>query len=572
MKTLKILSYAVNGSGLGHLTRLLALNRWLERLVLASGVTPQQCFLTTSEADTLVWQQGFASFKLPSKTAIKAGRIPIEEYLRMARQWVLGAINLWQPDVLIVDTFPNGSFHELVSGLEGIRQRVFVHRELKDSFANHQSFQAMLPLYHQILVPHMRDEGTPQVPPSLHARMTFTGPMLLREPYELLARPDARAQLGIASDAFAIYLSAGGGGDETAEGTLFDLLEALESDPSIHVVVGAGPLYRGRVKRGPRLTWLTGYDTGALLKGMDLAISASGYNSFTELLSAGVPTVFYAQDKVADVQEERVARAVRAGAACCIPHPIPKPALMDVLTRLRAPAEREALSKAAQAFIPSNGARLAAARILSAVLPAENVEEALELVTPSLLSSLHARGLSLDEGLKAARLLGAASTRSERRLQRLLVEDTLAAQPLPSAPTSVSASSAPLQAALQRRFPDQLDGEALSETVLLWLTRWKDVGQVQLASTLLELFLRRSRLQHLAELPEDLHHTALQLIQALVAFSDPKAASLALQALPRASDGIEVLAPAVAHLEAGRAAGKSLYLLLAEIGGSHALR
>ena len=93
-RRLKVLNYAVNGSGLGHVTRLVAINRWIDRLARACAVEPEIYFLTTSEADTLVWRNGFASFKIPSKTSVKDSRIPIESYLRTARQWVWNALNL----------------------------------------------------------------------------------------------------------------------------------------------------------------------------------------------------------------------------------------------------------------------------------------------------------------------------------------------------------------------------------------------------------------------------------------------------------------------------------------------
>ena len=50
-KSLCLVSYAVNGSGLGHLSRLIAINRWLRRYAAVAGVRTQHYFLTTSEAE-----------------------------------------------------------------------------------------------------------------------------------------------------------------------------------------------------------------------------------------------------------------------------------------------------------------------------------------------------------------------------------------------------------------------------------------------------------------------------------------------------------------------------------------
>ena len=47
-RSLSIVSYAVNGSGLGHVARQVAIHRWLRRYASFAGVATQHWFLTTS--------------------------------------------------------------------------------------------------------------------------------------------------------------------------------------------------------------------------------------------------------------------------------------------------------------------------------------------------------------------------------------------------------------------------------------------------------------------------------------------------------------------------------------------
>ena len=78
---LRIVCYAINGAGVGHLTRLVAIARWLRRYTTALGEPAEIWFLTSSEATKLLFDEGFAAFKLPSKTAIGSAGIDKLTYL-----------------------------------------------------------------------------------------------------------------------------------------------------------------------------------------------------------------------------------------------------------------------------------------------------------------------------------------------------------------------------------------------------------------------------------------------------------------------------------------------------------
>jgi predicted glycosyltransferase len=125
-KRIRVVNYAVNGRGVGHLTRLVAISRWLRRYAAYCGVRCEIYFLTSSEADGLLFREGFASFKLPSKTLVKETGIDKRTYLALAKQWVWHSLGLLRPDLLVVDTFPRGSFGELLSALDLAKQRAFI--------------------------------------------------------------------------------------------------------------------------------------------------------------------------------------------------------------------------------------------------------------------------------------------------------------------------------------------------------------------------------------------------------------------------------------------------------------
>ena len=190
-------------------------------------------------------------------------------------------------DVLIVDTFPAGGFFELVAALEMARTGAGAASG-QGAVAEEEAYQALLPLYNLQVDPD--DRGC--------------GPIVIREREELLPKATARAALGIPDGQRAVYVSLGGGGDPAAPNLLPRAVTMLRA-AGWHVVVGAGPLYAGRELRGEGITWLDRYVPVELFAGVDAAVSAGGYNSFHELMFAGVPTVFLPQPRIADDQAER---------------------------------------------------------------------------------------------------------------------------------------------------------------------------------------------------------------------------------------------------------------------------
>jgi len=374
VKTLRVVSYAINGRGVGHLVRQLAILRWVRRYGALLGINTECWVLTTSEADTLARREGIPAFKLPSKAMVRDAGIEPTRHLGVARQWVMNAIAGLAPDILVVDTFPGGSFGELLPVLETVPTRVLVARAVKDDITHDPAYAALLPLYQRTIIPDERG----------------VGPILLREREELLDRETARRTLGLGSgfgDRRAVYITLGGGGDEMAPRVLPELTDRLVAR-GWHVVVGAGPLYLGPERRGPNITWMDRYVPLELLAGVDAAVSAGGYNSVTELMFAGVPTVFLPQPRIADDQEGRAKAAADAGAGRLAT------SLDEIPDLLEAPGD----PAIARALVPHNGARAAAAQVLGTVLPAGDLAFAQSLVTPELwarVQRLNGAGIEL---------------------------------------------------------------------------------------------------------------------------------------------------------------------------------
>ncbi|MDJ0835706.1 MAG: hypothetical protein QNK37_04270 [Acidobacteriota bacterium] len=304
------LFYAVNGVGLGHLSRLLAIAREMRDLLDALAVPTDLRFLTTSDAAYIAGD--FPVYKIPSKTAA-AGTAAAETFIADSRFFVSNLVASLRPDLLVLDTIPEGSFNEFLMIRDFARKTVFVDRHRDPKIRNGKLQKNMLALYDRILVPDDPDEARYPLPEALAERRFFTGRIHGFRPRTAFSREKAREQLGVPDGSVLIYVSAGGGGDEAAEHQLDILTETLAEDPSHFLLVGYGPLYSGKVRYGANIANYHGAAVSRFFPALDLAVSAAGYNTYQELITARVPTLFYAQTKGMDRQEERIDRGVSAG-------------------------------------------------------------------------------------------------------------------------------------------------------------------------------------------------------------------------------------------------------------------
>ena len=366
-KPLRIVNYAVNGVGTGHVTRLIAISRWLRRHSEGLGVESEIYFLTSSEAGALLFAERFPAFKLPSRTVVAEAGVDETRFLAMARPWVCETLRALDPDLLVVDTFPQGYFEELGPFLTTCPKTAFIYRPLKESHASLPEFQNALSRYNLILVPEYEQHAPLPVPPVVRDRVRYTGPVMVRERSEIMGREDARKILGIADDLLTVYISAGGGGDRNAEHLIQTCYEALGGIQEFHLVIGAGPLYRGRCIYGGRVSWLTNGSAVEFVNAFDMAVSAAGYNTFNELMHFGVPVVFLPQEKWADDQKARAERAARAGAAIVLD--ANGATLRQTIERFRDPAQRLSASRSARNLVPRNHASEAASALLGLLIP-----------------------------------------------------------------------------------------------------------------------------------------------------------------------------------------------------------
>jgi hypothetical protein len=206
--------------------------------------------------------------------------------------------------------------------------------------------------------------------------------------------------MGIPEDARCILVSGGGGGDDGVERLLSGMRELVREEPNTWMVFAAGPLYRGRRSGDPRTVWWTTPDLYEFMPAFDAAVCAGGFNTVHELMQHGIPTVFVAQDKIADDQDGRIERLVDRGAA--LRARLDDGSLRVALGELADPAASARLSAAAKDVAATDGARRAAAEVLDVVLPVGVLARAREQVDDETLASLVTYDVALTDLVELA--------------------------------------------------------------------------------------------------------------------------------------------------------------------------
>lgn len=358
MSTPRIAFYAVNGLGLGHVTRLLAIARAIRR----RQPDCEMLFLTSSEADDVIYREGFAAVKVPSKSIRERCGLKRASFIKTVQSVTWSTLSGFNPDVLVIDTFPTGSLEELLPVLHWRQRNVFVYREQRADNFQSDLLAAALPLYDLIVVPHETLDNIDLSPP--HKKAIAVGHILIRERDELKSRGDARNALGLPPEGELIYATFGGGGDPDAARALQLTADTLRDHGDIRLVAGVGPLLRDGADHMSGVHLLRGrFPMLDVLPAFDAAITSAGYNSLHELLFAGVPTAAVPFGRVLDDQDRRASALADQG-GCLVCTPLTRTAIERTISQLLDRKLRGQLAARGPQLIARNGAGAAAQAIL----------------------------------------------------------------------------------------------------------------------------------------------------------------------------------------------------------------
>jgi glycosyltransferase involved in cell wall biosynthesis len=297
-----LLLISSNGAGMGHLTRLMAYARRAE-----PDIAPH--FLSLSQAVGVVAQYGFPFEYLPSAGATG---LPPRRWNKLFTERVSEAVGRLRPAVVVFDgTWPYNGIPQVRDAFPEARwvwsrRGMWRHGRSAEQLAKAAWFDAVVSPGELAAA---YDRGA-----TSRAHGLQVGPVTLLDTDELEERDTARRALGLPLDRrlALVALGAGNINDTSHEtGATVAALRRL----GVEICVTQTPIADSD-RALSDVHVVREFPLSRRFRAFDLAVSASGYNSFHELLRFGIPTLFIPnQDTALDDQLARAEFAADQGLA-----------------------------------------------------------------------------------------------------------------------------------------------------------------------------------------------------------------------------------------------------------------
>lgn len=347
----RVLLLSSNGTGMGHLSRLLAYAR-----ALPSGCDVH--VVSLSQAVPAVASLGHTWEYLPSQ---QATRMLPAAWRSMFADRLTQILSRVAPDVLVFDgTHPYRGLDVALAAHPRVRS-VWSRRGMwKPGRNQHQLAKAAW--FDAVLEPGDLSAAADRGETTHDEKSHRVRPVTLLDAAELSDRATARAALGLPADGPLALVNLGAGviNDTTAD--VGAAVAALQG-AGVGVCLATPPISQPQsAPLGQDIHLVRHFPLSRHYRAFDLVIAAAGYNSFHEALRFEVPAIFV--PNTATSLDDQVARAEHAGHqgwAICAPSLIDGRA--DTLVPL-ALEQGASLAGTAAAHDPGNGAAEAANLIL----------------------------------------------------------------------------------------------------------------------------------------------------------------------------------------------------------------
>ncbi|MFC5468815.1 glycosyltransferase [Cohnella suwonensis] len=341
-----IIFVPTNGSGLGHLTRSLALARRMKKLDKKLEII----FLSTSPAMHLIMREGFLGYYHPAKSAFLQN-ITIAQWNELLGKQLSTILRIHRPNMLVFDgAFPYDGILSSFDEDDSLK-KIWIRRT-QNKIGPDEQTRNHYNMFDKIVVPGEAGSALRKGNDEIH----YCEPVIYLDRSELLSREAVRNEWRVKQDEKLVYIQLGAGNINDIHPVISMLLKVLKRRREIRIVLGESIIGKRLGFHNKNAMILRDYPNSIYFNAFDLAISASGYNTFHELMYFGVPTIFVPNENTGrDDQVERAINASKAGAGICLKNPDYDDFAQAMEIGLD-PSINQRMRKAAMQLISRNGA------------------------------------------------------------------------------------------------------------------------------------------------------------------------------------------------------------------------
>jgi len=298
----------INGAGLGHVSRCLAVANALRRLNASSDIT----FFTSSIAVPLVQRAGYRCYHVPPAWL---NDMPSELWNRMLRDVLMAVAEVHRPGTVMFDgTWPYHGLRAVMRCCPQIRF-VWMRRGLHKRRISAAEWRLQREYFSLTVVPGELGSPSENEPRGI-ARID---PVVILGREDLLARDIVRSRLGLHQSKPVVYVQLGAGNINDTEQLETSVVAALRRIPELQIVLARSPimLRDDALPVGVDVV-LMDYPNARYFRGFDAAVLAAGYNSVYEAVGLRLPAVLLPNESTGSDDQALRAEAVSSlrGWAC----------------------------------------------------------------------------------------------------------------------------------------------------------------------------------------------------------------------------------------------------------------
>jgi UDP:flavonoid glycosyltransferase YjiC (YdhE family) len=353
----RVLFLTSNGAGLGHLTRSMAMARRLP-----DDVEP--VFLTLSQALPVVVAQGFHAEYVASAGYAE---LNTSTWNRLYAGRLRNVLAIYDPAIVVFDgTFPYGGLRDVIEE-QRHRSYVWSRRAMWRPSEDDRALRAAAKFDLIIEPGEFAEEADRGQTVGRRHEVAQVGPITLLDEGELLDRAQAEAGLGLQPGTTNVLVQLGAGNINDIHSDVGQLVERLRGWTDTQIVVAESTIAGAPVPLADGIRRARTYPLSRFTRAFDLTVTATGYNTFHEAVSFGLPALFVPNDRTA--VDDQVARAVYAeevGVGLTW-QPRTPDRLDEALGQLADPAVRSSMIARMRELARPNGAT-AAAHLLTELL------------------------------------------------------------------------------------------------------------------------------------------------------------------------------------------------------------
>lgn len=300
-----IVLFPTNGVGFGHFTRMYAIAKALRR----EDPSLEIIFFTPMPTLHILYSDGFPTYHIAGR--YKHSEMSARQWNGLVEEMLTLIFEVHSPKWFIFDgAFPYRGMLNAIQAQQNMKKYWMYRGTMKK---NKSIPIGSIEMFDTIIRP--QDVSKTKLSRfDLLTKEVYVNPITLISPSEMLSKEQARSLLSIPKDVKVVYVQLGAGRINDITSTVRIVIDQLLLDKNTHVVLGESMLGERTNLSIDRLHTIRDYPNAMYLKAFDYTVQAGGYNSFHEMRSIRIPTLFIPNTNTGmDDQTKRVMLSVEEG-------------------------------------------------------------------------------------------------------------------------------------------------------------------------------------------------------------------------------------------------------------------